>query len=217
VATVGGNLLQRPRCWYYRQESYRCLKKGGPVCFAAAGENRYHSIFGGGTSWAVHPSNAAVPLVALGASFVLSGEKGSRTVAAADFFTRPEADPERENVLAPGEILTAIHVPAPAGSRSAWGALRERAAVDWPLVAAAVSIRLAAGKVADARIVLGAVAPVPWRVEKAEQALHGHALEATSAGAAAALAAEGAQPLDGNGYKVALVQVVLRRTLLSLA
>ncbi len=117
VATIGGNLLQRPRCWYYRQESYKCLKKGGDVCYAVGGENRYHAIFGGGPSYIVHPSNAAVPLVAMGAQLVLEGEKGPRTVAASDFFTSPSKDPERENQLQPGEVLTEIRVPAAAGWR----------------------------------------------------------------------------------------------------
>src|SRR3990172_3322836 len=99
VATIGGNLLQRPRCWYYRLESYKCLKKGGDGCFAIAGENRYHVIFGGGPAFAPHPSSAAVPLVAYGASFVLDGPKGGRVVPAADFFLLPAQDPTRENVL----------------------------------------------------------------------------------------------------------------------
>ncbi|HEX6737180.1 MAG TPA: FAD binding domain-containing protein, partial [Vicinamibacteria bacterium] len=114
LATVGGNVLQRPRCWYYRLESYRCLKKGGTICYAIGGENRYHVIFGGGPSYAAHPSNAAVPLLAFGASFVLEGAQGARTVPAAEFFVLPGKDPERENQLQPGEVLTEIRVPAAA-------------------------------------------------------------------------------------------------------
>jgi xanthine dehydrogenase YagS FAD-binding subunit len=112
VATLGGNVLQRPRCWYYRLESYKCLKKGGDTCFAIAGENRYHVIFGGGPAFPPHPSNSAVPLVAYGASFVLDGPKGPRTVPAAEFFVLPEKDPTRENVLEPGELLVEVKVPA---------------------------------------------------------------------------------------------------------
>src|SRR5512145_3247057 len=115
VATLGGNLLQRPRCWYYRLESYPCLKKGGDVCYAATGENRYHAIFGGDPEFIVHPSNAAVPLVALGATFVLDGPKGPRSVPAAQFFTLPKVDPLRENSLAPGEILVEVRVPSQPG------------------------------------------------------------------------------------------------------
>jgi xanthine dehydrogenase YagS FAD-binding subunit len=217
MATLGGNLLQRPRCWYYRLESYNCLKKGGDVCFAITGENRYHVIFGGGPSYAPHPSNAAVALVALDASFVLEGEKGRRTVAAADFFTPPTTDPERENVLAPGEILVEIQVPAAKGSRSTYADVRERASFDWPLVSLAAALQVEAGTVSRARLVLGAVAPIPWRSAKAEAALVGKSLGPESAAAAAAAAILGAEPLEDNGYKVGLVQTLVRRTLLSLA
>jgi len=217
VATIGGNLLQRPRCWYYRQESYKCLKKGGDVCYAVGGENRYHAIFGGGPSYATHPSNAAVPLVAFGAQLVLEGDKGPRTVAASDFFTSPTKDPERENQIQPGEVLTEIRVPAAAGWRSAYDDLRERAAFDWPLVAAATAVKIDGGLVKEARIVLGAVAPIPWRSVRAEQALVGKALDATSVAAAANAATVGAAPLSENGYKVGLLQTLLRRTLLGLA
>ena len=217
VATIGGNVLQRPRCWYYRLESYKCLKKGGEVCFAVGGENRYHAIFGGGPSYAVHPSNAAVALVAFGASFVLEGAKGARTVPAAEFFTPPSKDPERENQLLPEEILTEIRVPAARGVRSAYAEVRERAAFDWPLVSAAVALRVEAGVVREARVVLGAVAPTPWRSTKAEQTLVGKALDDAAATAAARAAIFGAAALSDNGYKVGLVQTVVRRTLMSLA
>jgi xanthine dehydrogenase YagS FAD-binding subunit len=217
VATIGGNLLQRPRCWYYRQESYKCLKKGGDVCFAVGGENRYHGIFGGGPSYAVHPSNAAVPLVAFGAQLVLQGEKGPRTVAAAEFFVPPTRDPERENQIQPGEILTEIRVPAAAGWRSSYEDVRERAGFDWPLVSAAIALRMESGVVKESRIVLGAVAPIPWRSARAEQALIGKALDASTAAAAASAATVGTAPLSENGYKVTLLQTLLRRTLLALA
>jgi xanthine dehydrogenase YagS FAD-binding subunit len=217
VATVGGNVLQRPRCWYYRLESYKCLKKGGDVCFAVGGENRYHGIFGGGPSYAVHPSNAAVPLMAFGASFVLEGAQGSRTVPASEFFTSPAKDPERENQLRAGEILTEIRVPAAGGMKSAYQDVRERAAFDWPLVSAAVALKAEGGVVREARVVLGAVAPVPWRSAKAEQALVGKPLDEASATAAARAAIFGAVPLSDNGYKVGLVQTLVRRTLMSIA
>ena len=217
VATLGGNVLQRPRCWYYRLESYACLKKGGDVCFAVGGENRYQSIFGGGPSYAVHPSNAAVALVALGASFVLEGGKGTRTVPAADFFVLPSKDPKRENTLHADEILMEIRVPAVAGTRSTYQDVRERAAFDWPLVCAAVAVRSDGGIVREARVVLGAVAPVPWRSAKAEQALLGKPLDEAAAAAAARAAIFGAVPLSDNGYKVGLVQTLVRRTLMSIA
>lgn len=217
VATLGGNLLQRPRCWYYRLESYHCLKKGGGVCYAINGENRYNVIFGGGPSYAVHPSNAAVALVALNASLVLEGPKGSRTVAAADFFTLPAENPWSENSLDVHEVLLEVRVPPARGFRSTYQAVRERAAFDWPLVAVAIALRREGGTVREARIVLGAVAPTPWRVPKAEQALVGKPLDEASASAAAQAAIFGAAPLSDNGYKVDLVQVLVRRTLLAMA
>lgn len=217
VATIGGNVLQRPRCWYYRLESYNCLKKGGDVCFAVGGENRYQSIFGGGPSYAVHPSNAAVALVALGATFSMDGGKSTRAVPAAEFFTLPSKDPQRENQILPGEILTEIRVPAAAGMKSTYQDVRERAAFDWPLVSAAVAVQAEGAAVRQARVVLGAVAPIPWRSPKAEQALVGKALDEASAAAAARAAIFGAAPLSDNGYKVGLVQTLVRRMLMSLA
>ena len=217
VATIGGNVLQRPRCWYYRLESYKCLKKGGDVCYAVGGENRYHAIFGGGPSYAPHPSNAAVALVAFGASFVIEGDKGPRTVAAGDFFTLPTKDPQRENLLQPGEVLTEIRVPSAAGWRSAYDEIQERADFDWPLVSIAAAVKNEGGTVRDARVVLGAVAPIPWRSARAEQALSGKALDEAAATAAARAAVVGAAPMSDNGYKVGLVQTLVRRTLLSLA
>ena len=217
VATIGGNVLQRPRCWYYMQESYKCLKKGGDVCYAVGGENRYHVIFGGGPSYAPHPSNAAVALVAFGGTFVLEGEKGPRTVPAGEFFIPPSKDPEKESQIQPGEVLTEIRVPAAAGWRSAYGDLRERAAFDWPLVAAAAAVRLEGALVREARIVLGAVAPIPWRSARAEQALIGKALDQAGVAAAVSAVTVGAAPLSENGYKIGLLQTLLRRTLVSLA
>jgi len=217
VATIGGNVLQRPRCWYYRLESYKCVKKGGDVCFAVAGENRYHVLFGGGPAFPPHPSNAAVPLVAYGASFVLDGPKGPRTVPAADFFVLPSVDPTRENVLQAGDVLLEIRVPAARGWRSAYHEVRERAAFDWPLVSAAIALRAEGGVVKDARVVLGQVATIPWRAASAEKALVGKPIGAASAEAAGKAAVEGAEPMTDNGYKVDLVTTLVRRTVASLA
>jgi xanthine dehydrogenase YagS FAD-binding subunit len=217
VATIGGNILQRPRCWYYRLEAYRCLKKGGDICFAAGGENRYHTILGGGPCNAPHPSNAAVALAALGASLILEGEKGQRTVPAEQFFTLPGVDPQRENAQGPGEILTEISLPPAPAVRSTYASIQERAAFDWPLVSAAVALRAEAGIVREARIVLGAVAPTPWRVPAAERVLVGRRLDEPALEAAAQAALAGAQPLSDNGYKLELARVLLRRTLAALA
>jgi xanthine dehydrogenase YagS FAD-binding subunit len=217
VATIGGNVLQRPRCWYYRLESYKCIKKGGDVCYAIAGKNRYNVIFGGGPAYPPHASSAAVPFVAYGAAFVLEGPGGSRTVPADEFFALPEADPERDNVLEPGEILTEIRIPSTAGVKSAYAEVRERAGFDWPLVAAAVVTRTEGNAVTDARVVLGQVATIPWRAEKAEQALVGQPLGGASAEAAGKAAVDGAEPMTENGYKVDLVTALVRRVVASLA
>ena len=217
VATIGGNLLQRPRCWYYRLASYRCLKKGGDICFAVGGENRYHTIFGDGACNAPHPSNAAMGLTALGASFVFQGSRGTRTVAAEQFFTIPDQDPRRENAGDPSEILIAINLPAAPGLRSTYASVREKAAFDWPLVSTAVALRVEGDIVREARIVLGAVATVPLRSAVAEQVLMGRRLDDATAEAVADAAVAGAQPLSENGYKVKLLKVLLRRTLRSLA
>jgi xanthine dehydrogenase YagS FAD-binding subunit len=217
VATIGGNLLQRPRCWYYRLASYRCLKKGGDVCFAVGGENRYHAIFADGACNAPHPSNAAMGLTAHGASFAFQGSRGTRTVPAEQFFTIPGKDPQRENAKAPDEVLTSIHVPAAAGTRSVYASVKEKAAFDWPLVSTAVALRVDGGVVRQVRITLGAVAPVPLRSTAAEQALIGKHLDDATVEAAARAAVAGATPLSENGYKVELLTILLSRTLRSLA
>lgn len=216
VATIGGNVLQRPRCWYYRAEDYKCLKKGGDVCFAVGGENRYHVIFGGGPSYAPHPSNTAVALVAFGASFVLDGPKGVRTVPAADFFHLPARNPLKENGIEPGEVLTEVRVP-PAMGPSLYDEVRERQAFDWPLVSMATVLKVEGGVIKEARVVLGQVAPIPWRSARAEQALVGKPLNEATAGDAARAAIAGAAPLSDNGYKVSLVQTLVRRTVAALA
>jgi xanthine dehydrogenase YagS FAD-binding subunit len=217
VATIGGNLLQRPRCWYYRLASYRCLKKGGDICFAIGGEHGYHAIFAEGACHAPHPSNAAMGLTALGASLIFQSSRGTRTVSAEQFFTIPGGDPQRENTREPDEILTAISLPAAPGVRSAYASIRQKAAFDWPLVSTAVALRAEGGIVREARIVLGAVAPVPLRSASAEQALVGGRLDDARVEAAANAAVAKARPLSENGYKVELLKALLRRTLRSLA
>lgn len=216
LASVGGNLLQRPRCWYFRNPEVSCLKKGGDTCYAAKGLNRYHAILGGGPSFIVHPSNLAPALVAFGASAKLVGPEGERTVALAEFFTLPKADPTRENVLKPGEILTQVIIPAPPrGARSIYLEAREKQSFDWPLVSVAAMIATDnAGVVREARVVMGAVAPIPWRSREAEQALLGMRLDASVAAHAAEAALKPAMPLAGNGYKVPIAKVLVRRAIM---
>jgi xanthine dehydrogenase YagS FAD-binding subunit len=217
VATLGGNLLQRPRCWYYRLGSYPCLKKGGDTCFAIAGENRYHAIFAEGSCNAPHPSNAAVALLALDASLAFESPRGTRTVAVEQFFRIPGGDVRVENTRTPDELLTAIEVPAVPGRRSVYASVAERAGFDWPLVSIAVALDGEGGVVRTARIVLGAVATAPRRAIAAEQAVVGRRLDEATTAAAAQAAVAGAQPLSENGYKVELLKTLVQRTLRSLA
>jgi len=216
LGTVGGNLCQRPRCWYYRLEEAVCIKKGGSECFAATGENKYNAILGGGPSWIVHPSDLAPMLVALGASVSVVGADGRRTIPLEKFFTLPnEGSIRRENVLKNDEIITEVVVPAsPFAARSTYLKFKERESLDFALSAVAAAVELGADKrVRQARIVLGGVAPVPWRVPKAEEFLKGKALDAESLAGAARLALEGAEPLSKNAYKVPLTQTLVRRAL----
>jgi xanthine dehydrogenase YagS FAD-binding subunit len=218
LATVGGNLLQRPRCWYFRNPLVNCLKKGGDRCYSIGGLNRYHAILGGGPSYIVHPSNLAPALIAFGASARILGPAGERIVALEKFFTLPEVDPKRENDLRAGEIISELIVPAPApGIRSIYMEVREKQSFDWPLVSVAVVIVPSAdGKsVRDARIVMGAVAPIPWRAPAAEKTIIGQPLDAAHARAAAEAALAAAQPMSDNAYKVQIAKTIVRRAILA--
>ncbi len=214
VGTVGGNLGQRPRCWYFRDATFHCLKKGGEMCYAVDGENRYHAIFGNATCNIVHPSNLAPALLALDATVHIATAKETRSVPLSGFFVRPEEDVTRECILRDGDILTRVTVPAPAaGTRSSYFEAREKLTFDWALAACAAAVTLEGGKVAAARIVLTAVSPVPVRLRRVEEALVGKPLAEETIAAAAAFAAEGATPLRDNVYKVELVKAVTRRAL----
>ena len=217
MGTIGGNLCQRPRCWYYRN-NYPCFKHGGSTCFSALGENDYHAILEAGPSYIVHPSDTAPALVALGASVRISARGRERSVPIEKFFVTPRQDPTRENILQPDEILTAIDVPAsPAGSRAVYAKEMVREVWDFALCSVAAMVDVRDGIVRDARIVLGGVAPIPYRAAKAEAAITGRSLNEDSAAAAGIAAVEGARPLARNGYKVPLTQAVVKRALLSLA
>jgi xanthine dehydrogenase YagS FAD-binding subunit len=223
LGTVGGNLCQRPRCWYFRLEHVICLKKGGSRCYAAdeQGENKFNAILGGGPSYIVHPSDLAPMLVALGASVTIAGEGGAnRDLPLEDFFTLPsEGNLRRENVLKAGEIITHIMVPAsPVAARSTYLKFKERDSLDFATASVAAAVELADDKtVKAARLVLGGVAPIPWRIENAEKTLTGKKLETKALDEAAQLALEGAKPLSRNAYKVPLTQALVRRALASLA
>jgi len=216
LGTVGGNLCQRPRCWYFRLEEVICLKKGGSECYAATGENKYNAIFGGGPSYIVHPSDLAPMLVALGASVSVVGADGKRVIPIDKFFTLPsEGSIRRENVLKNDEIITQIQVPAsPVAARSTYLKFKERESMDFALASVAAAVQLGANKsISQARVVLGGVAPIPWRAPQAEQFLAGKTLSPDVLAEAARLALQGAQPLEKNAYKVPLAQTLVRRAL----
>jgi xanthine dehydrogenase YagS FAD-binding subunit len=215
LGTVGGNLCQRPRCWYFRLEEVICLKKGGSECYAAKGENKYNAILGGGPSYIVHPSDLAPMLVALGASVSVFGADGRRVIPLDKFFTLPNENIRRENVLRNDEIIMHIQVPAsPVAARSTYLKFKERESMDFAMASVAAAVHLGGNKtVTQVRLVLGGVAPIPWRTLEAEQFLLGKTLSADVLAEAARLALKGAQPLEKNGYKVPLAQTLVRRAL----
>ncbi len=213
VGTLGGNLNQRPRCWYYRHEGAKCLKKGGTVCFSKEGLNKYNAILGGGPSYIVHPSDLAPALVCAGAEVVLVKKGASRTVLLEKYYTLPsEGDPLRETVLAPDEILTHVKIPAPAaGWRSTYIKFKERGSFDFALSAVAAGVLLEGGNIKAARLVLGGVAPIPWRAASAEAKLVGRKPEEAAWKEAGKLALRRAEPLSDNEYKVALTRNLIER------
>jgi xanthine dehydrogenase YagS FAD-binding subunit len=217
--TVGGNLNQRPRCWYFRNEEFNCYKKGGNRCFSPAGENQFHAIFGNnGPSHIVHPSSLAVPFVAYGAKFRLAAASGEREVPASEYFTMPTLrNVLKENVLGDEELLTHVLLPPPGNVKSGHYEVRYKASHDWPLAFTTVVLAMNGSTIQSARVVLGAVAPVPWRSEDAERALVGKPLNEQTAAEAADAAVRAAQPLNRNGYKVQIARTSVRRAILQAA
>jgi len=215
MGTVGGDLCQRPRCWYFRS-GYGLLALDQGKALVPEGDNRYHAILGNqGPAYFVNPSSLAPILTALQATVRVQGPKTSREVPLAEFFRAPASASEHENVVAGNEIVTEVFIPAPtAGSRQAIYEVRQKEALDWPLAAAAVHVHLAGNKVTAARIVLGHVAPTPWRAEAAEQMLVGKAVNEDVATAVGRAAVMGASPLSRNAYKVQLARVAVKRALL---
>jgi xanthine dehydrogenase YagS FAD-binding subunit len=217
AGTIGGNLNQRPRCWYFRNEEFNCLKKGGSRCFVVDGENQYHAIFGDGPCHIVHPSSLAVPAIALNATFRIAGPAGERQVAAADYYQMPDRNLFGETVLAPNELLTHVILPAPGGARNATYEVRFKQSHDWPLALASVSLSMNGTTVRAARIVMGAVAPVPWRSTAAEAALTGKTMSEEAAMAAADAAVTGVKPMTQNAYKVQIARTAVKRAIMKAA
>jgi xanthine dehydrogenase YagS FAD-binding subunit len=216
VGTLAGNLCQRPWCWYYRN-GFPCFKAGGNQCFSIAGENQFHAIFGGGPSYIVHPSDTAPALIALDAAFRIAGPAGERKVAAADFFVLPRQNASAENILANDEVLTSVQIPAQrAGMRSVYAKVLDREAWTHAVISAAIVLQMDGPTCRDARVVLGGVAPIPWRLPEVERALTGQPITEETAARAGDLAIAGARPLAKNAYKLPLTKNLVRRTLLDL-
>jgi xanthine dehydrogenase YagS FAD-binding subunit len=216
MATVGGNLLQRPRCWYFRSGNGLLAMKDGKS-LVRSGDNRYHSIFmTEGDALYVAPSSLAVPLIALGAKAIIKSGKAFRTIPVEDLYRVPKKEEDRELTLAPGEILAEIFIPMSKAKNASYEA-RQKRAHDWPLVLASVCVETDGDKVSKARVVLGSVAPIPLRSEAAEQAIIGKEITMANAVAAAEAGVEKAAPLSMNAYKVALTRTVVKRALLAVA
>ena len=220
VATLGGNLLQRPRCWYFRAAEYHCLRKGGGQCFALSGDNRYHAVFDNQPCAIVHPSTAATALVALNATVELTDARGAvREPLLENFFARPGREWHRENDLRSGEILTAVSVPRlPAGARSAHVKQGEKDSFDWPLADVAVRLDITAeGRCGSAAVILGAAAPAPHRAGAAERVLAGRPIDEGLAREAGRAALQGAAPLSGNAFKLPLFETLVARAVMKAA
>jgi xanthine dehydrogenase YagS FAD-binding subunit len=214
--TLGGNLCQKPRCWYYRGE-FLCLRKGGDRCYAIAGENHYHCIFGGDRCYIVHPSDTAPVLAAYQASVHISGPAGLRKVSIDHFFVPPSRDVTKETILEKGEIVTEIILPPqPGGVKSSYRKVRSRRSWDFALAGVALVLRMTSGNGADVRIVLSGAAPIPWRSVEAEKALMGKVLDPDSVKRSAALSVNGARPLNHNAYKIPLFRGMIEEELMNL-
>jgi xanthine dehydrogenase YagS FAD-binding subunit len=217
MGTLGGNLCQRNRCWYFRDEHVKCLLKGGRRCYAIDGENQYHAIFTKGHPCViVNPSTLAPVLIALGATANVAGPQGRRPIPLDQFFQAPSKADQREHVLAGNEVVTSVSIPM-VGFANAEYQVRHKQSHDWPLVQAAVAFHLSGGRATNVRIVLGHVAPTPLFSAAAARAIEGREVTEATAAEAGRAAALGAEPLPQNGYKIKLVEVAVKRALLTAA
>jgi xanthine dehydrogenase YagS FAD-binding subunit len=217
VGTIAGNVAQRPWCWYFRN-GFPCYKAGGNQCFSFAGENEFHAIFGGGPSYIVHPSDTAPALMALGATFRVVGPGGERRIPASEFFVLPRVNAQQENVLGNEDVIVSVQVPAlKAGTRSTYTKILDREAWTHAVVSAAVVLEVDQQVVRRASVVLGGVAPIPWRLPEVEKMLTGQRITDDLAAKAGEAAVSGARPLSKNAYKIPLTKNVVKRTLTELA
>jgi xanthine dehydrogenase YagS FAD-binding subunit len=214
MATIGGNMLQRPRCWYFRNAQFHCWLKGGDECHARNGQNQFHALFDTSPCVAVHPSDLASALMALDAGVQLRGPTGERTVTLDEFFMPPEENRRQETMIEPDELLISIHIPPlPPGTRSTYLKAMDRKVWAFALVGVAARLHMQGDTIADARLVLSGVAPIPWRLTEVEQMLVGQRADEAMFARVAEVAFSQAQPLEHNGYKVPLAQSLIRRAL----
>jgi len=214
MGTVGGNIMQRPRCWYFRNEEFHCLKKGGARCFAVDGENQFHAIFGDAPCHIVHPSSLAVPIIAYGGRFRVVGPQGEREIEADKFFVMPDRNMYGETVLEPNELVTHVILPRQPNVKSAHYEVKFKQSHDWPVTVASVALAMSGTTVQSARVVLGAVAPIPWRSAAAEAVLKGKSVTDQVAAEAADAAVKAAVPMSQNAYKVQLARTTLIRAIM---
>lgn len=217
MATLGGNITQRTRCWYFRSSDFDCRKKNATSqeCHAHEGENQYHAVMNNSTCAMVHPSSTAVPLLAMNSQVELTSKQGKRTVAMSEFYVPPEKSLINETVMLPGEIITRLFVPAPeTGTRSAYQKYGEKESFDWPLADAGIVLVMEGERCRRAAVVMGVAAPTPIRSQAAEAVLTGATINEATARAAAKAAMQNATPLSQNGFKVQLFQTAIYRTIL---
>jgi xanthine dehydrogenase YagS FAD-binding subunit len=219
MGTIGGNLCQRPRCWYYRGEYFSdCLRKGGDFCYAIDGNNKYHGILGVGPCYIVNPSDTASALIALGARVKIVGSGGERVIPSEAFFISPEENVTRENILKPNEVVAEVQIPdQPYGAKSVYLKVQEKPSMDFALASIAAVVEMNGSMCKKASLVLGGVAPIPWRAKESERELSGKRITEDVAQRAAEAAVKNATPLSQNDYKVTLTKALVKRALMAIA
>ncbi len=215
VATLGGNLAQHSRCWYFRHRDTLCLKKGGDLCYARHGENKYHSLFTGNTCISPVVSNLSIALATLDATVILQRDAKEMRLSIPDFYAKAWENPTAHNSLAPGDLILSVEIPVQ-GRHSAYQQISEKAAFDWALVSCSAAAKVSGKKLSQVKIALGAISPVPHLVKSANDFLEGKTLDEAVANEAADLILAKAQPLEHNDYKIPIARALIRRTLLQL-